>query len=246
MFLIDGSASVERYGIGNFRRLIDFVRDVVIGFRVSRGNTRVGAIVFGTKPYVLFGFNKYTNNGALFNKLNQGVQYPKSGSRIGRALLMAQNRLFRKNSRRSRTTKVVVIITDGSSMDDVAGPSNALKALGVRIYCVGVGRYINGRQLDIMASPPRKNHIFTADWNHLNVIVNDLRNAVCLGEFYCISSFVHCKLSQVKGSEIHACAVLLASLVLRSSNTGLSCNNIMFIYILLFFFYFYFFFNQQG
>lgn len=217
MFLIDGSASVERYGIGNFRRLIDFVRDVVIGFRVSRGNTRVGTIVFGTKPYVLFGFNKYTNNGALFNKLNQGVQYPKSGSRIGRALLMAQNRLFRKNSRRSRTTKVVVIITDGSSMDDVAGPSNALKALGVRIYCVGVGRYINGRQLDIMASPPRKNHIFTADWKHLSVIVNDLRNAVCLGEFYSLSSFFfYWQLSLVK-CEIHACAVLLASLVLRSS-----------------------------
>ena len=111
--------------------------------------------MFGTKPYKLFGFNSYTNNGAIFNRLNKGVHYPKSGSRIGRALLMAQNQMFRKNTRRSRTTKVVVVITDGSSMDDVAGPSNALKARGVRIYCLGVGRYINGRQLDIMASPPR-------------------------------------------------------------------------------------------
>lgn len=182
-FLIDGSASVERYGIGNFRRLVDFVRDVMLGFTVSRTNTRVGTIVFGTKPYVLFGFNSYTNNGALFNRFNKGVRYPKSGSRIGRALLMAQNQLFRRNPRRSRTTKVVVVITDGSSMDDVAAPSNALKARGVRIYCVGVGRYINGRQLDIMASPPRKNHIFTADWTHLGIVVNELRNAICLGRF---------------------------------------------------------------
>ena len=181
-FLIDGSASVERYGIGNFRRLIDFVRDVVLGFRVSRSNTRVGTIVFGTKPYLLFGFNSYTNNGAVFNRLNKGVPYPKSGSRIGKALLMAQRQLFRKNPRRSRVTKVVVVITDGSSMDDVAVPSNALKSRGVRIYCVGVGRYINGRQLDIMASPPRKNHIFTADWTHLGVVVNELRNAICLGK----------------------------------------------------------------
>ena len=69
-------------------------------------------------------------------------------------------------------------------MDDVAAPSNALKARGVRIYCVGVGRYINGRQLDIMASPPRKNHIFTADWTHLGIVVNELRNAICLGRFF--------------------------------------------------------------
>ena len=67
-------------------------------------------------------------------------------------------------------------------MDDVAGPSNALKARGVRIYCVGVGRYINGRQLDIMSSPPRKNHIFTADWTHLGIVANELRNAICLGK----------------------------------------------------------------
>lgn len=161
--------------------MIDFVRNVILGFSVSRTNTRVGAIVFGTKPYKLFGFNSYTNNGAIFNRLNKGVHYPKSGSRIGRALLMAQNQMFRKNTRRSRTTKVVVVITDGSSMDDVAGPSNALKARGVRIYCLGVGRYINGRQLDIMASPPRRNHIFTADWTHLGIVVNEIRNAICLG-----------------------------------------------------------------
>ena len=195
-FLVDGSASVERYGIGNFRRLINFVRDVVLGFRISRSNTRVGTIVFGTKSYLLFGFNSYTNTGALFNKLNRGVQYPKSGSRIGRALLMAQNKLFRRNPRRTRTTKVVVVITDGSSMDDVAAPSNALKARGVRIYCVGVGRYINGQQLDIMASLPRKNHIFTADWTHLGVIVNDLRNAICLGNADCDFFFLQMSDSQ--------------------------------------------------
>ena len=88
--------------------------------------------MFGTKPYLLFGFNSYTNNGAVFNRLNKGVSYPKSGSRIGRALLMAQKQLFRKNPRRSRVTRVVVVITDGSSMDDVAAPSNALKSRGVR------------------------------------------------------------------------------------------------------------------
>ena len=181
-FLVDGSASVERYGIGNFRSLVNFVRNVTIGFTVSRTNARVGVIVFGTRPYVLFKFNSYRNNGAVFNRLNRGVRYPKSGSRIGSAMDLARRELFGRNRRRTKASKVVVVITDGKSMDDITKPSNALKAIGVRVYCVGVGRYIDGRQLDIMSSPPRRNHIFTADWRHLKAVVNDVKNAICLGE----------------------------------------------------------------
>lgn len=182
VFLVEGSASVERYGIGNFRALLDFVRNVTVGFSVSRTNTRVAVVVYGTRPEMLFGFNSHTNNGAVFNRLNRGVKYPRSGARVGRALDLARTQLFSRGRRRVSASKVVVVITDGRSMDDVRGPSNALKGMGVRIYCVGVGRYIHNPQLDIMSSTPRKTHIFVADWPHLGVVVNELKNAICLGE----------------------------------------------------------------
>ena len=75
-----------------------------------------------------------------------------------------------------------MVLSDGKSADDVRGPSNALKGMGVRIYCVGAGRYIHSSQLDIMSSPPKRTHIFVADWPHLGVLVNGLKDAICLGE----------------------------------------------------------------
>lgn len=87
-----------------------------------------------------------------------------------------------RNRRRSRSTKVVVLLTDGPSEDDVSRPSRYLKAKGVKIFALGIGRYINGKQLDTIASRPRRTHIFTADWRHLQLIVNPIRDAVCLGK----------------------------------------------------------------
>lgn len=52
--------------------------------------------------------------------------------------------MFCKNIRCLRIIKVVVVIIDGSLMDDVVGFLNVLKVCGVRIYCLGVGWYING------------------------------------------------------------------------------------------------------
>lgn len=56
--LIDGSSSVERYGVGNFRRIIDFVRGLTMGFAISRRNTRVSLIVYGTRPKTIFNFRR--------------------------------------------------------------------------------------------------------------------------------------------------------------------------------------------
>lgn len=96
---------------------------------------------------------------------------------------MVQNKLFCRNFRWLRIIKVVVVIIDGSFMDDVVVFLNVLKVCGVRIYCVGVGWYINGCQLDIMFFLFCKNYIFIVDWIYLGIVVNEFRNVICLGRF---------------------------------------------------------------
>ena len=77
-------------------------------------------------------------------------------------------------------------MTDGRSEDDVSRPAKMLKAQGVKIFCIAIGRYINGKQLDTIASMPRRTHIFTGDWRHLQLIINPVRDAICLGKFISI------------------------------------------------------------
>ena len=177
---MEGSYSVEKYGVGNFRRLIDFVRTMTVGFTVSKRDARIATVVYGTKPYKLFGFRRYPDIRSVYNALSGVVRYPRDGSRTGRALSFAWRQVFKR--RRRRAAKVLVVITDGKSLDDVHYPSRMLRLKGVTIFSVGVGRYFNAKELDSMATDPDKNHVFTSDWKQLQHIANDLRKAICLGE----------------------------------------------------------------
>ncbi|EDO35181.1 predicted protein, partial [Nematostella vectensis] len=159
VFLVDGSRSVERQGVGNFRRELSMIRDMSAGFIISRTNVRFGLVVYGTRPRVVFGLNGFRNNGGLFNALNRPIKNPQTGSRIGLALRAAYTRVLARSPRRG-ATKIIVVLADGRSEDDVRRPSNALQARGVKIFAIGIGRYINGRQLDQLASRPRRTHIF--------------------------------------------------------------------------------------
>lgn len=54
-FLIDGSGSIERAGPGNFKRELNFVKQIVKGFEVSKEGTHVGVIIFSSGARVCFG-----------------------------------------------------------------------------------------------------------------------------------------------------------------------------------------------
>lgn len=129
-----------------------------------------------------FGNFRYQSNSLLFTALNRPIYYPRTGARTGRALSFANRRLFTR-SRHVRARKVLVVITDGGSIDDVHGISKRLRANGITIYSVGVGRYFNAKELDSMATDPDKTHVFTSDFKQIQYITNDLKKAICLSKY---------------------------------------------------------------
>lgn len=75
-----------------------------------------------------------------------------------------------------------MVITDGRSLDDVHLASKQMRASGITIYSVGVGRYFNARELDSIATDPDKTHVFTSDFKQLQYITNDLKKAICMSK----------------------------------------------------------------
>ena len=93
-FLIDGSSSIERYGRGNFGRLLNFVKSLVSFFPISRRETHIGVILYTTRAFPIFNFNRYYTRAAILRAIDN-MRYPKGGTRIGKALSFARRYLFR-------------------------------------------------------------------------------------------------------------------------------------------------------
>ncbi|XP_078372909.1 vitrin-like [Oculina patagonica] len=179
-FLIDGSGSVNHYGAGNFDRCLEFVKSLTRAFVISSTDTRVGAIVFSSRSQLQFDFNQYTSHEDVEAAIDR-IPYPGYRTNTGVGLKLSGEKLF--NDVRPGVPRVLVVITDGASTDDVAAPSEALRQTGVIIISVGLG--IERRlarfkpQLTAMASEPKQEHVFTADFPQMQDIVTAIQDKLC-------------------------------------------------------------------
>jgi len=172
-FLIDGSGSIEHYGRGNFRRCLQFVQNMVRAFNIGARYTKVGVVLFSSKAYKIFGFNRYHRKKDILNAVGR-ISYPRRGTRTGRALYYTKRYLF-KNTRGRRN--VLLVMTDGKSQDRVHRPANALRVAGIRVMALGIGRKYNTRQLRQIASNRRD--VFTAGFRNMNSVVRVIKKKAC-------------------------------------------------------------------
>ena len=81
--------------------------------------------------------------------------------------------------------KVTVLLTDGYSNGRAVGrPANLLRNLGVNIFSIGVGHYVNPAELSAIASDPDSTHVFRLNsFNDLSGWVDKLSAVSCDGKF---------------------------------------------------------------
>lgn len=123
-FVIDGSSSV---GTGNFRTVLQFVTNLTKEFEISDTDTRVGAVQYTYEQRLEFGFDQYSSKPDILNAIKR-VGYWSGGTSTGAAINFALEQLFKKSKPNKR--KLMILITDGRSYDDVRIPAMAAHLKG--------------------------------------------------------------------------------------------------------------------
>lgn len=177
-FLVDASGSIEMYGRGNYQRMKDFIKEVAGSFVVSRHGTHVGLVVFASRPEPVFQFNTYYTRRGVMNAV-QKIPYINGGTRTGLAIRRATRYLFKPHPQPGRK-KVLIVMTDGISYDDVIVPARRLRRTGVSIYALGIGLKYSRRQLGKIAGTPR--HVFTSKFATLRKAARKIVSRICAGE----------------------------------------------------------------
>lgn len=176
---MDGSASVNFYGEGNFQLIKESMKSFVRSFNVSNATTRVGVIVYSTNSTVAFRLNQYSSERDVEEAINN-ITYPSGGTYTGQALNDTANVLFSNDTVRGNVSKVLVVITDGVSTDDVIGPAALVNETGVNTYVIGIGQnYDRSQLLKIAHEVP--DHVFQAEFDSLQNAFSGIRETICLG-----------------------------------------------------------------
>ncbi|XP_041108835.1 vitrin-like isoform X2 [Polyodon spathula] len=155
-FVIDGSSSV---GTGNFRTVLQFVANLTKEFEISDTDTRVGAVQYTYEQRLEFAFSQHNSKPELLNAIKR-INYWSGGTSTGAAITYASEQLFSKSKPSKR--KIMIVITDGRSYDDVRAPALAVHRNGVIAYSIGIA-WAAQEELEYIATDPDKEHSFFVD-----------------------------------------------------------------------------------
>ena len=101
---------------------------------------------------------------------------------LGKALEVVKTDVFAQSYCR-KSAKIVLIITDGYSSDDVVLPAVELRDMGVVVLGIGFGQDTSLMRytLESMSSDPKDQYVFLFAYDRLVESVKDISNTVCLG-----------------------------------------------------------------
>jgi len=156
---ISGSMQALDFSVGSSRvNRIAVVKSVVAKFIDDRPNDRIGLVAFAAYPYLVSPLTM-DHDWLLQNLERVDVGMGDDGTAIGSALAAAINHL-RTTAAKS---KVVILLTDGVNNSGKISPlaaAEAARALGVKVYTIGVGA--RGKVPIPVKDESGKIHIITA------------------------------------------------------------------------------------
>ncbi|KAL7379726.1 hypothetical protein ABVT39_004851 [Epinephelus coioides] len=160
VFLIDGSWSI---GDESFIKVIQFVKSMTGAFDViSPKGMQVSLVQYSDDAKTEFKLNTYHDKGIVISAL-QNVRYRGGNTKTGVALKHVYEKVFTSDSgMRRNVPKVLVVVTDGRSQDDVKKSAEKLQHSGYSVFVVGVAD-VDMTELRLIGSKPSERHVFVVD-----------------------------------------------------------------------------------
>lgn len=146
-FMLDASSSLG--GDANFQLCLTFIKAVYGSFTISASEYRIGLVLFGASASVSFDFSKYSSASEVDDAIGN-MKLVGGACAAGQGLSTCQTQLFAQS--RQNAAKILLVMMAGKSTDEVSGVAESLRSAGVKIFCLGMGRFFDKTQLTAMAT----------------------------------------------------------------------------------------------
>ncbi|XP_014793342.1 PREDICTED: collagen alpha-6(VI) chain isoform X2 [Calidris pugnax] len=176
MFLLDSSSSI---GDENFRKMKNFTQELVNMIYVSADRMQIGVVQFSHEPKEEFKLNTYSTKRDILSAID-GIYPLESSTLTGEALKFMLQYFQASGGSRHGVKKILILITDGESQDEVEAPARVLRHEGIIIYSVGVFN-ANKTQLEEI-SGKRERVFYVENFDILRQINSDLIFEMCTSQ----------------------------------------------------------------
>lgn len=177
VFMVDGSWSI---GDDNFNKIINFLYSTVGALdKIGTDGTQVAMVQFTDDPRTEFKLNAYKSKETLLDAIKH-ISYKGGNTKTGKAMKHVRDTLFTPEAGTRRgIPKVIVVITDGRSQDEVNRVCREMQADGYSIFAVGVADADYSELVSIGSKPSARHVFFVDDFDAFKKIEDELITFVC-------------------------------------------------------------------
>ncbi|GAA6073350.1 collagen alpha-1(XIV) chain-like isoform X1 [Tachysurus ichikawai] len=126
-----------------------------------------------------FKLNSYENKESLLDAI-QRISYKGGNTKTGRAMQHVKDAVFTKaGGTRRGVPKVLVVLTDGRSQDDVNKISQEIQMEGYIVFAIGFADADYGELVSIASKPSERHVFFVDDLDAFRKIEEKLITFVC-------------------------------------------------------------------
>ncbi|XP_039520069.1 collagen alpha-1(XIV) chain isoform X2 [Pimephales promelas] len=160
VFLVDGSWSI---GDDNFQKIIRFLYSTAGSLdQIGPSGTQVAIAQFSDDARTEFKLSSHVNKETLLDAI-QRISYKGGNTKTGRAMQHVKASVMTEvGGARRGVPKVLVVLTDGRSQDDVLQVSQEIQAEGYVVFAIGFAD-ADYAELVSIASKPSERHVFFVD-----------------------------------------------------------------------------------
>ena len=144
-FILESTDSVK----AEHRKAKEFLKFFAASFGISSKGTRAGVVTFSYFGELSIKLSDHSDISS-FNLAVDNIKLMGSTARIDKALCLAQRKLFSlANGGRLSVPKLLILLTYSSPVQNarVGEIADELRADGINILVVGIGRYMNATEL---------------------------------------------------------------------------------------------------
>ncbi|XP_029308193.1 collagen alpha-1(XIV) chain [Cottoperca gobio] len=176
-FLVDGSWSI---GDDNFMKITRFLYSTMGSLDlIGPDGTQVAIAQFSDDARTEFQLSSHGNKEELLEAI-QSIRYKGGNTKTGRAIKHVKESIFTpEGGARRGVPKVLVVLTDGRSQDDVNKVSKEMQMDGYIIFAIGFADADYGELVNIASKPSDRHVFFVDDLDAVKKIEEQLITFVC-------------------------------------------------------------------
>ncbi|KAG7475312.1 collagen alpha-1(XIV) chain isoform X1 [Solea senegalensis] len=176
-FLVDGSWSI---GDDNFMKITRFLYSTMGSLDlIGPDGTQVAVVQFSDDARTEFQLSSHSNKEVLLEAI-QRIRYKGGNTKTGRAIKHVKESIFTLEAGARRgIPKVLVVLTDGRSQDDVNKVSKEMQMEGYIIFAIGFADADYGELVNIASKPSDRHVFFVDDLDAVKKIEEQLITFVC-------------------------------------------------------------------